>query len=158
MIAHHRRRGRSVDRPGEEGVVGGLEVIPFGLLVFVAGGLLFANAWAVVDAKFAVEVAAREGARAYVEAADGPAAGIAAAGAARRAVAGAGRDPSRLGLEDNGPAFERCAVVELEATYDVPALTLPFIGRFGDGITVHGRHREVIDPYASGGAGEADCG
>ena len=43
----------------------GMEVIPFGLLTFVVGALLVANAWAVIDAKMAVSAAAREATRAY---------------------------------------------------------------------------------------------
>ena len=52
----------------ERGQVGGLEAIPFGILVFVVGALLAASAWAVVDTKLAVVSAAREAARTYVEA------------------------------------------------------------------------------------------
>jgi hypothetical protein len=35
------------DRGDDRGQVGGIEVLPFGLLVFVVGTLLVANAWAV---------------------------------------------------------------------------------------------------------------
>ena len=38
---------------GDAGQVGGIEALPFGLLIFVVGTLLIANAWAVIDAKFA---------------------------------------------------------------------------------------------------------
>ena len=34
----------------DRGQVGGIEALPFGLLVFVVGALLVANTWAVVDA------------------------------------------------------------------------------------------------------------
>ena len=54
----------------DRGQVAGIEVLPFGFLVLVAGTLLVVNAWAVVDAKFAVDAAVREAARAYVEAPD----------------------------------------------------------------------------------------
>ena len=37
----------------------GIEVLPFGILTFVVGALLVANAWAVIDAKIAVSAAAR---------------------------------------------------------------------------------------------------
>ena len=57
----------------EAGQAGGLEGIAFGLLIFVLGTLLIANAWAVVDTKLAVTAAAREAARAFVEADDAPA-------------------------------------------------------------------------------------
>ena len=55
----------------ERGAVGGIEVLPLGMLVLVVGTLLVVNAWAVVDAKLAASAAAREAARAYVEAGDG---------------------------------------------------------------------------------------
>lgn len=142
----------------ERGVVGGLEVLPFGVLIFVAGALLIANAWAVIDAKLTVESAAREAGRAYVEAPDQATAERDADRAASEAVAGVGRDPGRMVLRDNDPDFARCSVVEHEATYEVPALTLPFIGGFGNGIDVTGRHREVIDPYRQGLGPEHRCG
>ena len=52
---------------GDAGQVGGIEALPFGLLVFVVGALLIANAWAVVDAKFATDAAARQAVRTFVE-------------------------------------------------------------------------------------------
>ena len=54
----------------ERGQAGGVEALPFGLLIFVVGALLVASAWVVVDAKLAVVSAAREAARTYVEAED----------------------------------------------------------------------------------------
>lgn len=142
----------------EQGVVGGVEVLPFGFLVFVTGALLLANAWAVVDAKLAVGGAAREGARAYVEADDGGSASANALTAARQAVAGAGRDPSKLGLTIDAPRFARCAVVTVTAEYHVPSLRLPFIGGVGPGFEVRGRHRELVDPFADGAPAANDCG
>lgn len=142
---------------GDAGVVGGLEVLPFGVLVFVVGSLLVANAWAVVDAKLAVTSAAREAVRAYVEAPDEHSAGAGAAAAARSALAGHGRDPARLELSIDG-GFGRCAPVTAVAAYPVPAVSLPFVGGFGTGFTVRASHSEVVDPYRSGLGGEADCG
>ena len=125
----------------ERGAIGGMEVLPFGVLIFVTGTLIIANAWAVIDAKLTAEAAAREAGRAYVEASDRDTAQRSAASAAHEAVSGVGRDPDRLALRDNDPDFVRCEVVEHEASYEVPALTLPFVGSFGDGVTVTGRHR-----------------
>lgn len=142
----------------EHGAVGGLEVLPFGLLVFVVGMLIVVNAWAVVDAKLAAEAAAREAGRAYVEAPDQVTARARARAAADEAIAGTGRDPARLGLTDDAPRFVRCAVVTVNTTYTVPALTLPFVGGFGDGIEVNGRHREVIDAFRGGLGEEQVCG
>lgn len=154
-LAHRQRDLTS--RHGERGVVGGIEVLPFGFLVFVVGALLLVNAWAVVDAKLTVDAAAREAGRAYVESGDGRAAPRAADRAAREVVAGAGRNPDRLVLRREGGGYVRCAVVVHEATYVVPSLSLPFVGGFGRGITVHGRHRDVVDPFATGLDGSAEC-
>ena len=80
---------------GDRGQVGGIEALPFGVLTFVLGSLLIANAWAVVDAKFATDAAAREAAHTFVEASE-PASALTEATAAGRAVIeGHGRDPER---------------------------------------------------------------
>lgn len=142
----------------EHGAVGGVEVLPFGVLVFVALVLLIANLWAVVDAKMTVDAAAREAGRAFVEAPDLPAARAAARRAADDVARGAGRDPARLRLEDDGSPFLRCSFVEHRASYQVPSITLPFIGGFGRGFEVRGRHRESIDAFREGLPGEGICG
>lgn len=127
-----------------------MEVLPFGLLTFVVGVLLVANAWAVIDAKMAVSAAAREATRAFVEA---PSAGEAAAladAAARSAIAGAGRDPARLVLTAVEGSFARCETVVYEASYQVPAVKVPWVGGFGSGFTAGARYAEVVDPYRTG--------
>src|SRR5690606_2186473 len=48
----------TVTRRGERGQVAGIEALPFGLLIFVAGTLLVVNIWGVVDTKFAADTAA----------------------------------------------------------------------------------------------------
>ncbi|MDQ6696582.1 MAG: hypothetical protein M3Z46_03890 [Actinomycetota bacterium] len=159
MNAHGLRRsltGRL--RQDDAGQVGGVEVLPFGLLIFVVGSLLIANAWSVIDAKMAVTGAAREATRAYVEAPDRDAAEASAKRAAEDSIRGHGRNPNRLRLSNNSPQFVRCERVEYEARYTVPALSLPFIGGFGHGFTVTGRHSEIIDPFANGRSPESRCG
>lgn len=127
-----------------------MEVIPFGVLTFVVGVLLVANAWAVIDAKMAVSAAAREATRAFVEApVGGDPMGLADA-AARSAIAGAGRDPAKLTLTPLEAVFERCETVQYEASYRVPAVQVPWVGGFGAGFTATARHAEVVDPYRSG--------
>lgn len=142
----------------EGGVVGGIEVLPFGLLIFVAGTLIIVNAWAVVDAKLSVEAAAREAGRAYVESSDQRTAERSAEAAARDAMSGAGRDPDRMILTRNGEGYVRCAPVEHVVRYRVPAITVPFVGGIGRGTTVVGRHREIIDPYRAGLGSAGACG
>ena len=134
----------------ERGAVGGFEVLPFGLLVFVAGTLLLTNAWAVIDGKLAASAAAREATRAFVEStADAEAAAI---DAAASVIEGHGRDPARMEVTwAAGPDLRRCAVNTIVVRYRVPTLTVPFIGAFGSGvIETSGRHTEVVDPYRSG--------
>lgn len=145
---------------GDAGQVGGIEALPFGVLIFVLGSLLIANAWAVVDAKFATDAAARQAARTFAEASDDSAALGAAIDAGRSAIAGHGRDPNRAEIHAIGsPALVRCARATFEATYQVPALSLPLIGGYGRApFTVRSRHSELVDPFRSGLAGQAeDC-
>jgi hypothetical protein len=145
---------------GDHGQVAGIEVLPFGMLIFVVGSLLVANAWAVVDARLAVASAAREAARAYVEAPDPNAAHEAATIAARHTVEGHGRNPDRLrlGIEhDGGRPWGRCVRIRAVGHYPVPALTLPWIGGYGRAFLATATHSEIIDPYRSGLAGEAQC-
>lgn len=128
----------------------GIEVLPFGLLTFVVGALLVANAWAVIDAKIAVSAAAREATRAYVEApVDGDPMALAEA-AARSAIEGAGRDPSHLVLTPLEATFARCETVRFQASYRIPAVRVPWVGGFGEGFTATARHAEVVDPYRTG--------
>lgn len=143
---------------GEAGQVGGIEAIPFGLLVFVLGALLIANAWAVVDAKFATDAAARQATRTFVEADAGGDPFTDAVDAARAAIDAHGRDADRATVVPIGP-FElaRCERATFEVTYAIPALSLPLIGGFGRSpFTVRSTHSEVVDPFRSGLTGEAE--
>jgi hypothetical protein len=128
-----------------------------------------ANAWAVVDAKLAVDAAAREAARHFVEA-DVPAAddfGDAEAAARRagyEALAAHGREAARSTVQlaalespDGQVGFARCARATFTARYDVPVLRLPWIGGFGSGLDVTSRHSELIDPYRDGVPGSAEA-
>ena len=143
-----RRRAALRPEDPERGQAGGAEVLAFGLLVFVVGTLILINAWAVIDAKLAVNGAAREASRAYVE--SNPAdAEAAAVDAARDALRGHGRSPDRLRLGHDDVPFERCARVTFTASYRVPLVSLPFVGGLGSGFEVRARHSEIIDPYAS---------
>ena len=132
------------------------------MLIFVLGTLLIVNLWAVVDARFATSAAAREAVRAAT-ATDADAGTAAALDAARQAagvaLAGHGIDPARAEVVPVGPLrLERCAEVAMRVRLTVPALVLPGIERRVTAFEVVGEHREVIEPYRSGLAGEVDCG
>lgn len=142
---------RKPDLGDETGMVGGFEVLPFGFLIFVAGTLLIANAWGIIDGKIAASAAAREATRAFVESTAGSEAGAydEAEAAAEEAILGHGRDPGRMTLSADGPlTFERCAPATFVVTYDVATITVPWIGGFGRGFfATSARHSEVVDPY-----------
>jgi hypothetical protein len=120
------------------------------VLVFVVGVLVVVNAWAVVDAKMAVVGAAREATRAYVEAPPGSDPLAEAHAAAVEAVRGAGRDPGRVRVTPLEDGFTRCRRVRIEVAYPVPAITLPWIGSYGNGYIAAARHTEIVDPFRSG--------
>ena len=144
----------------ELGQMGGIEVLPFGFLIFVVGALLIANAWGVVDAKLATDAAAREAARTFVEVVEGndaSAATAAAAAAGDEAAVGHGRSADRMEIVIEAPSVARCASITVIATYEVPAIPLPWIGGFGNGITVRSRHSERIDPFRDDVAGPVTC-
>ena len=134
---------------GDAGQVGGIEALPFGLLIFVVGSLLIANAWAVVDAKFATDAAARQAVRTFVEGEDERLARADAIAAGLAAIEGHGRDPDRATVAPvGGLTLTRCARITFAAEYDVPALSLPFIGGYGPaplrgGIRTRSPHHRV---------------
>jgi len=144
---------------GDRGQVGGIEVLPFGFMIFVAVTLLIANAWGVVDAKLATTNSAREAVRAYVEADSAPQAELAAFVRAQQTLASYGRDGSRatIGRPVVTGGFSRCARVSIKVTYDLPTLVIPFIGGFGHLRPVTSTFTEVVDPYRGGLAGPAAC-
>lgn len=148
---HDRVAGASLAR-SEEGQVGGVEGLVFGVLVFVLGTLVVANAWGVVDAKMAAGSAAREATRSFVEsdAASVDEAFAEAQVVARRTVVGYGRDPAKLVLTAELASLQRCGRVRLRAEYPVPLIRVPLLGAHGEGFTATGRHAEIVDPYRSG--------
>jgi hypothetical protein len=136
---------------GEDGSVGGFEALPFGLLVFVAGSLLLANAWAVVDADLATSAAAREAVRAFVEAPPAEDARARGEEAAIAALVAHGKRAERATVEWSAAVPERCAPVTVTVGYRVPSLSVPWIGAFGGGvIEARSSHTEVVDPWRAG--------
>jgi CBS domain containing-hemolysin-like protein len=166
------RSGSAVDRARrDDRGQAGVEVLPLAVLVFVIGTLLAVNCWAVIDAKLATDAAAREATRHFVEAdvTDATAVGgaeSASVAAGLAALAAHGRDPSRASLRlsalgggpgavDGAAGFSRCARATFTASYEVPALTLPWVGGFGRAFEVRSSHSELVDPFRDGVPGEA---
>ncbi len=136
-----------------------MEVLPLGFLTFIAGTLLFANVWGVIDAKLAVTSAAREAARAYVEAPDQATGTSAATRRAEETLAAYGRDGDRaeVGVPEAPSGYVRCARISVTVSYDVPAIAIPFMGGFGDLAPVSSTYSELIDPFRDGLPGKASC-
>ena len=143
---------------GADDGVAGWEALPLGFLVLLVGALVAANAWAVVDAKMAVTAAAREGARAFVEAESPPVAAGAARSAADAALRAHGRSPDPAAPPMITGELRRCERVAVRVRHTVPAVVLPWVGGFGAGITVGAVHEEIVDPLRAGVPGAAGAG
>lgn len=144
-------------RPVDERGVAGVEGVVVGVVVVIALLLLCSGAWAVVDAKSAVTVAAREAGRAYVEAPSAGSASVDARAAATAAMTGHGRAADRTSVDLRGAGFGRCRRVVAVVRHRVQLVRNPWTGGGGGTVTVTARHSEVVDPYRSGIAGEARC-
>ncbi|MHB1486668.1 MAG: hypothetical protein ACYCS7_06665 [Acidimicrobiales bacterium] len=142
---------------GESGQLGGLEALVFGVMIFVLGTLVIANAWAVIDVKMQLAGAARQGVRAFIQAAPGSDPLAVATRAARMALVAQGGDPTRMVVSATG-TLSRCNRVTLTVSYRVPLITVPLLGGFSHGFTDSARDSELVDPYRSGLPGEAVCG
>lgn len=142
---------------GEDGFAGGFAGLLFGLLLFVAGTLLVAFAWALIDTKSATADAARQAARTYVEADSAVLAETSAEQAADAALAGFGRDPARARVQVTGDGFARCDRITISVSYPAPLFDLPFVGSVGRGSPVTSQHSELVDPLRSGLSGVATC-
>ncbi len=143
---------------GDSGQFGGIEVLPFGFLLFVSVTLLFVNVWGVVDAKLAVTSAAREAARAYSESDDEPSARLAAEARASETLAAYGRGGARASVDVPVLSdFRRCARVTVTVGYEVPAIAIPFLGGFGSAQQVTSSFTEIVDPFRDRLADETRC-
>ena len=165
----------------QAGLSAGAETLVFGVLVFVVGSIVALNGWAVLDAHFAVNAAAREATRSIVEGGAVDRASMIGADGGRidsgvvfevaaETMAGHGKDPADLERPDEfvvtladdpwargGDTPQRCARVTVEVAYPVQGIRLPIIGGWQTPITAQGQHTEIIDPFRSGLAGRADC-
>lgn len=152
-----RLRRRPGHARGESGFVAGLEALVFGVLVFVFGTLLLVNGWAVLDAKFATNAAARDAVRTVIQAAPGRSGEVSmieiARGPAELAAAAHGFAASEVVVErpEDAPVLEPCrgAPIRLAVEVRVPATLLPGF-RTRSAYVVRSVHEEQIDPFRSG--------
>ena len=143
----------------DHGQVGGIEGVIFGVLVFVLGVLVIANAWGVVDAKLAASAAAREGTRAFVESRGHSTedAALEAIAAADQALVGHGRSVARREPIEIEGTLTRCSRVTVRVRYRVPLVSIPLLGRYGTGFRATGRHSEIVDPFRAGLEDRSTC-
>ena len=135
-------------------------MLPFGILIFVVGSLLIANAWAVIDAKLATTAAAREAARSYVESTlrDDRARTRRRGPPRRRSRATAATPTGCAWSSSRTVASPAAAGSRSSPPTRYPAISLPFGIGFGGPIEVRTRHSEIIDPLRSGLPAEGSCG
>ena len=137
----------------QAGFVAGLEALAFGVLIFAIGTLIVLNGWAVVDAKFASNAAAREAVRAVVEAPAGtPTSDLhqRATGAAHQAFAAHGHEPGRVDVTPEGPlTLERCAEISIATSVQVSSVIVPGVMETPEW-NVSSRYQQVVDPFRSG--------
>ena len=144
------------DSRNESGLVGA-EVLPFVVLVFVVGTLVFAQAWAALDAKLAAVSGAREAVRTFVEhpgrrSADAAGAAVAAG---TQAISGYSMDGDGAIAVVGTTRLRRCERVTFEASVEAPRLALPHIRR--SPTVARARASEIVDPFRHGLGGRAPC-
>ncbi len=133
----------------DRGAVGGLEMLPFGFLIFVLGSLIIVNAWTVIDSWMAVSTASREAARVFVESDPGDA-WPAAAARIDEVMRDYGRHERLVPPVAPTGTYERCAAVTITVAYDVAFIQVPIFGGFGSLTRIESSHTERIDPWRSG--------
>ena len=154
-----RAQPRDIDGPHEDGFVAGSDMMFFAVVIMLTATMLMVELWSVLATRAAVDRAAREASRAYVEAPDLNAARTNARAAATAALDGRGTLIEAAvddALTEQG--WGRCVRIEVVVRASVPRITLPILGGMG-ATTVTGRHSELIDPWRSSNTldGEAAC-
>jgi hypothetical protein len=130
----------------ERGQAAGVETIPFGILVFIAGLLLVVNVWASVDARMAADAAARDYLRAYTAAATVAEAQQEGAASARRSLAARIGASARATVAAPTQPFGPCLPATVRIDIRVPAIAAPFLGTFGER-TVTATLTELVQPF-----------
>ncbi|MEA3215504.1 MAG: hypothetical protein QOJ19_1660 [Acidimicrobiia bacterium] len=141
--------------------MGGVEMLPLGILIFAVGALVVLNLWALVDAKLAVSSASREAIRTMSESSAVESGMVSGDAAARRVISEGGRNLERFAMSwttADGSAdareLSRCLRLVARASYRVPAVAVPWVGALGS-VEVTAASSELVDPYRDGLPGVA---
>lgn len=146
---------------GDHGQIGGIEAVPFSILVFVVGMILAINGWSVVYTQTNARSAARTAIRTFVE----QDSYLLAEQAARSAVV---ETLQRSGFAThnvltaidfpNGDSWHRCARVRIVVSMPARSFPVPFIEDLFSAINVRASESGLVDAYRSANiGGEADC-
>jgi hypothetical protein len=160
-----RRVRTRVDWTSDAGQMGGVEMLPFGLLIFVGGSLLVLNLWSVITTKMALNAAAREAAHAVAEStgAGGQTqidreADDAARGAMRTFF---DREPAGFNSPsiqyDKQGLWQRCQRFTVTVSFDAPIVNVPFLGAMGPTKTVTASQASRVDPYRASAQVIGNC-
>lgn len=142
-------------RVGERGAVAGLEGVMLGVLVLVAGTVLVAHAWTVVQTRRTLDGAAREYLRAYTQADDPAAARAAGRRALDDVLTGEGMASSDLSIQlPDASTFGPCATSTVSILTVIPSVRLPFVGDVAS-TTVGVTHSELVDAHREMTSGSA---
>ncbi len=140
----------------ERGFVAGAEALAVGTLILVAGSILTANAWAVIDTRMALESAAREYLRTYTESTDPISASQDAHAAMRRVLADRPGLLEGLELEPpSGSGFGPCAPASVSMRASVPTIHIPLLDASWGRHTVGVSAAELIDAHREMRSGAA---
>ncbi len=134
----------------DEAGMGGIEVLPIGLLVLTVVSLIVISAWSVIDAKLATTGAAREATRTAVETFSF------ASGTAAGREAWKGHDRAETPTIAFAGELTRCGRISATVTAAIHPVNVPFLHSWGT-IAVRSVHSELTDPYRNGRTGEASC-
>lgn len=149
------QRDRDWRRLGDEaGIVGGADALVFGFLVFVVGTLIVVNAWSVLDTRSVADTAAREAARAFVEAPNDGSAIARASVAASAVLDSHGRSDDLVSIDIVGangspPQLSRCAQITVSVQLRIPQSRIPLISSVGPS-AASSEHTEIVDPWRAG--------
>ena len=142
------------------GQVRRLEVLPFGILVFVVGiapDRQRLGGRRREAGRRPPPPGRRRGPTSSRPGSTGTALADAEASGAE-AIAGHGRDPDRRGARPGRGPFARCAPVTFVVAYPVPAMPCPSSAASASGSRVAARHAEMIDPLPARPRPASACG
>lgn len=155
----HKARPRHRTNPhrrDERGQAAGIETIPFGILVFIAGTILAINVWAVVDTRMAVDAAAHAYLRSYTAASSRDVARLAGDAAARHSLEARGITGTAT-ISAPTQVFAPCRVAEVTISVQVVAIRAPFLEGIGT-TSVRAREAELIEPFSAAGGSDTALG